>query len=204
MTEQEKYLIVANYATVVEKFGMTPYSVWMNLSKGENGDDIYKNLTSAQQLIDENKNSANSADHKRYVYIKFYTFTDSVLSRIFAVLGYDTKTEGAAVWYIRAMGMRMREVKAMLFKRADIFYHFLPLLAGAGIGITATAMFVRLISIIYLPQKHNIGVNVYIYQSDMLELAGVLFVAVAVCYVVISRLLKSMKIAQALRLGEDS
>ena len=68
----------------------------------------------------------------------------------------------------------------------------------------STAMFVRLISIIYLPQKHNIGVNVYIYQSDMLELAGVLFVAVAVCYVVISRLLKSMKIAQALRLGEDS
>lgn len=58
MTEQEKYLIVANYATVVEKFGMTPYSVWMNLSKGKTVDDIYKNLTSAQQLIDENKNSA--------------------------------------------------------------------------------------------------------------------------------------------------
>ena len=75
----------------------------------------------------------------------------------------------------RAMGMRMREVKAMLLNE-QIFLSFLPLLAGAGIGITATAMFVRLISIIYLPQKHNIGVNVYIYQSDMLELAGVLFV----------------------------
>ena len=46
--------------------------------------------------------------------------------------------------------------------------------------------------------------DVYIFPSDMLELTGVLFVAVAVCYVVISRLLKSMKIAQALRLGEDS
>ena len=89
MTEQEKYLIVANYARVVEKFGMTPYSVWMNLSKGKTVDDIvgylggensensdstadnltdtqsekvqseiYRNITSAQQLIDENKNSA--------------------------------------------------------------------------------------------------------------------------------------------------
>ncbi len=89
MTEQEKYLIVANYATVVEKFGMTPYSVWMNLSKGKTVDDIvgylggensensdstadnltdtksekvqseiYRNITSTQQLIDENKNSA--------------------------------------------------------------------------------------------------------------------------------------------------
>lgn len=203
VTEQEKYLIVANYATVVEKFGMTPYSVWMNLSKGKTVDDIYKNLTSAQQLIDENKNSAT-------VQITNGMFTLSfILSLIVCSVGFllywvmTLKQRELQFGIYRAMGMRMREVKAMLLNE-QIFLSFLPLLAGAGIGIAATAMFVRLISIIYLPQKHNIGVNVYIYQSDMLELAGVLFVAVAVCYVVISRLLKSMKIAQALRLGEDS
>ena len=203
VTEQEKYLIVANYATVVEKFGMTPYSVWMNLSKGKTVDDIYKNLTSAQQLIDENKNSAT-------VQITNGMFTLSfILSLIVCSVGFllywvmTLKQRELQFGIYRAMGMRMREVKAMLLNE-QIFLSFLPLLAGAGIGITATAMFVRLISIIYLPQKHNIGVNVYIYPSDMLELTGVLFVAVAVCYVVISRLLKSMKIAQALRLGEDS
>ena len=234
VTEQEKYLIVANYATVVEKFGMTPYSVWMNLSKGKTVDDIvgylggensensdstadnltdtqsekvqseiYRNITSAQQLIDENKNSAT-------VQITNGMFTLSfILSLIVCSVGFllywvmTLKQRELQFGIYRAMGMRMREVKAMLLNE-QIFLSFLPLLAGAGIGITATAMFVRLISIIYLPQKHNIGVNVYIYPSDMLELAGVLFVAVAVCYVVISRLLKSMKIAQALRLGEDS
>ena len=222
VTEQEKYLIVANYATVVEKFGMTPYSVWMNLSKGETVDDIvgylggensgdndiktteiYKKLTSAQQLIEENKNSAT-------VQITNGMFTLSfILSLIVCSVGFllywvmTLKQRELQFGIYRAMGMRMREVKAMLLNE-QIFLSFLPLLAGAGIGIAATAMFVRLISIIYLPQKHNIGVNVYIYPSDMLELAGVLFVAVAVCYVVISRLLKSMKIAQALRLGEDS
>ena len=234
VTEQEKYLIVANYARVVEKFGMTPYSVWMNLSKGKTVDDIvgylggensensdstadnltdtqsekvqseiYRNITSAQQLIDENKNSAT-------VQITNGMFTLSfILSLIVCSVGFllywvmTLKQRELQFGIYRAMGMRMREVKAMLLNE-QIFLSFLPLLAGAGIGITATAMFVRLISIIYLPQKHNIGVNVYIYQSDMLELAGVLFVAVAVCYVVISRLLKSMKIAQALRLGEDS
>lgn len=234
VTEQEKYLIVANYATVVEKFGMTPYSVWMNLSKGKTVDDIvgylggensensdstadnltdtqsekvqseiYRNITSAQQLIDENKNSAT-------VQITNGMFTLSfILSLIVCSVGFllywvmTLKQRELQFGIYRAMGMRMREVKAMLLNE-QIFLSFLPLLAGAGIGIAATAMFVRLISIIYLPQKHNIGVNVYIYQSDMLELAGVLFVAVAVCYVVISRLLKSMKIAQALRLGEDS
>ena len=234
VTEHERYLIVANYATVVEKFGMTPYSVWMNLSKGKTVDDIvgyldgensensdstadnltdtqsekvqseiYRNITSAQQLIDENKNSAT-------VQITNGMFTLSfILSLIVCSVGFllywvmTLKQRELQFGIYRAMGMRMREVKAMLLNE-QIFLSFLPLLAGAGIGITATAMFVRLISIIYLPQKHNIGVNVYIYQSDMLELAGVLLVAVAVCYVVISRLLKSMKIAQALRLGEDS
>lgn len=234
VTEQEKYLIVANYATVVEKFGMTPYSVWMNLSKGKTVDDIvgylggensensdstadnltdtksekvqseiYRNITSAQQLIDENKNSAT-------VQITNGMFTLSfILSLIVCSVGFllywvmTLKQRELQFGIYRAMGMKMREVKAMLLNE-QIFLSFLPLLAGAGIGITATAMFVRLISIIYLPQKHNIGVNVYIYPSDMLELTGVLFVAVAVCYVVISRLLKSMKIAQALRLGEDS
>ena len=234
VTEQEKYLIVANYATVVEKFGMTPYSVWMNLSKGKTVDDIvgylggensensdstadnltdtqsekvqseiYRNITSAQQLIEENKNSAT-------VQITNGMFTLSfILSLIVCSVGFllywvmTLKQRELQFGIYRAMGMKMREVKAMLLNE-QIFLSFLPLLAGAGIGITATAMFVRLISIIYLPQKHNIGVNVYIYPSDMLELTGVLFVAVAVCYVVISRLLKSMKIAQALRLGEDS
>lgn len=234
VTEQEKYLIVANYATVVEKFGMTPYSVWMNLSKGKTVDDIvgylggensensdstadnltdtksekvqseiYRNITSAQQLIDENKNSAT-------VQITNGMFTLSfILSLIVCSVGFllywvmTLKQRELQFGIYRAMGMRMREVKAMLLNE-QIFLSFMPLLAGAGIGIAVTAMFVRLISIIYLPQKHNIGVNVYIYPSDMLELAGVLFVAVAVCYVVISRLLKSMKIAQALRLGEDS
>lgn len=233
VTEHERYLIVANYATVVEKFGMTPYSVWMNLSKGKTVDDIvgyldgensensdstadnltdtqsekvqseiYRNITSAQQLIDENKNSAT-------VQITNGMFTLSfILSLIVCSVGFllywvmTLKQRELQFGIYRAMGMRMREVKAMLLNE-QIFLSFLPLLAGAGIGIAATAMFVRLISIIYLPQKHNIGVNVYIYPSDMLELAGVLFVAIAVCYVVISRLLKSMKIAQALRLGED-
>ena len=234
VTEHERYLIVANYATVVEKFGMTPYSVWMNLSKGKTVDDIvgyldgensensdstadnltdtqsekvqseiYRNITSAQQLIDENKNSAT-------VQITNGMFTLSfILSLIVCSVGFllywvmTLKQRELQFGIYRAMGMRMREVKAMLLNE-QIFLSFLPLFAGAGIGIAATVMFVRLISIIYLPQKHNIGVNVYIYPSDMLELAGVLFVAIAVCYVVISRLLKSMKIAQALRLGEDS
>ena len=221
VTEHERYLIVANYATVVEKFGMTPYSVWMNLSKGKTVDDIVGYLdgensensdSTADNLTDTQSEKVQSEIYRNITSAQITNgmFTLSfILSLIVCSVGFllywvmTLKQRELQFGIYRAMGMRMREVKAMLLNE-QIFLSFLPLLAGAGIGIAATAMFVRLISIIYLPQKHNIGVNVYIYPSDMLELAGVLFVAIAVCYVVISRLLKSMKIAQALRLGEDS
>ena len=139
MTEQEKYLIVANYARVVEKFGMTPYSVWMNLSKGKTVDDIvgylggensensdstadnltdtqsekvqseiYRNITSAQQLIDENKNSAT-------VQITNGMFTLSfILSLIVCSVGFllywvmTLKQRELQFGIYRAMGMRMR------------------------------------------------------------------------------------------------
>ena len=58
VTEHERYLIVANYATVVEKFGMTPYSVWMNLSKGKTVDDIVGYLDG-----ENSENSDSTADN---------------------------------------------------------------------------------------------------------------------------------------------
>ena len=112
-------------------------------------------------------------------------------------MGYDTKTEGAAVWYIPRNGNENERGKSNAFKRADIF-----IISAASCG--SRHRYNCNSDVCKARQIHNIGVNVYIYPSDMLELTGVLFVAVAVCYVVISRLLKSMKIAQALRLGEDS
>ena len=161
---------------------MTPYSVWMNLSKGKTVDDIYKNLTSAQQLIDENKNSAT-------VQITNGMFTLSfILSLIVCSVGFllywvmTLKQRELQFGIYRAMGMKMREVKAMLLNE-QIFLSLLPLLAGAGIGITATAMFVRLISIIYLPQKHNIGVNVYIYQSDTNRIITLIINATNLIYI---------------------
>lgn len=118
-------------------------------------------------------------------------------------MGYDTKTEGTAVWYIPRNGNENERGKSNAFKRADIF-----IISAASCGsrhrynCNGDVCKAHIDHISAAETQYRS--NVYIYQSDMLELAGVLFVAVAVCYVVISRLLKSMKIAQALRLGEDS
>lgn len=92
--------------------------------------EIYRNITSAQQLIDENKNSAT-------VQITNGMFTLSfILSLIVCSVGFllywvmTLKQRELQFGIYRAMGMRMREVKAMLLNE-QIFLSFLPLLAGS-------------------------------------------------------------------------
>ena len=65
-------------------------------------------------------------------------------------------------------------------------------------------MFVRLLMVVYLPQKHNLTIEIYIYPTDLLKLLAVLLAVMLFCYLIIRKILRSMKIAKALRLGEDS
>lgn len=206
----ENYLIVANYATVVEKFGVTPYSVWMKLCSGRTDDDIEKYLSDdgertlifADRLITEEQSSA-------IVQVTNGMFTLSfILSLIVCAVGFllywimSLKQREQQLGIFRAMGMSVMQVKKMIINE-QFFLSFIPIIAGTVTGMAATALFVRLISIIYLPKKHTIPINVCIDRVDMAELAVLLLAVIFVCLAVISRLLKSMKISQALRLGDD-
>lgn len=101
------------------------------------------------------------------------------------------------------MGMRMGEIRKLLLTE-QLFTSAGPLLAGGGIGAVTTLLFVRLLMVVYLPQKHNLAIEIYIYPTDLLKLLAVLLAVMLFCYLIIRKILRSMKIAKALRLGEDS
>ena len=103
----------------------------------------------------------------------------------------------------RAMGMRMGEVRQMILTE-QLFTSAGPVLAGGEIGAVATLFFVRLLMVVYLPQKHNLAIEIYIYPADLVKLMAVLIAVMLLCYFIIRKILRSMKIAKALRLGEDS
>ena len=56
---------------------------------------------------------------------------------------------------------------------------------------------------IYLPQKHNLSIYVYLDQMDVLKLVAVLMVMILLCIVILRRLVRSLNITQALKLGEE-
>lgn len=210
--EQERYLIVANYASVIDRFGVTPYSVWMRLSDGasvkdvaaflEEHDILPTDMTAMEEEIADSKNSA-------LIQITNGMFTMTFLISVMVCsVGFLTywimsiRSRELLFGIYRAMGMRMKEIHRMLINE-QIFGSVLPIAAGGSIGILSTQLFAGLIALVYLPRKHSIPIHIRIYGADMAKLFLVILAVVLVCFLVLRRLLRNMKIAQALKLGED-
>jgi putative ABC transport system permease protein len=67
----------------------------------------------------------------------------------------------------------------------------------------ATFLFAKLLAVVYLPEKHNVSIEVLMGGSDMIKLFLVVLAVLVICLLILRNLVKNMKIAQALKLGED-
>jgi len=102
----------------------------------------------------------------------------------------------------RAMGMSRGEILKMLINE-QIFSSLLSIGCGALIGVIASNMYVPMIQIAYSAANQVLPMELITRQSDMMRLFGVIAVVLVVCLMILSRQVFRMKIAQALKLGED-
>lgn len=213
VTQQEKYLIVCNYAEVVNDFSLTPYQIWMRLANGHTAQEVMDYLstqgiqttsvTNTEELIRENRNSA-------VVQVTNGMFTAGFLVTLFICsAGYliywimEIKRRELLYGIYRAMGMRMVELRKMLWNE-QFFCSILPIFCGTGIGACSICLFARIFMVIYLPEKHNIGIWIRLDSIDLIRLGTALLAVVILGCVCLLFQLRKMKIAQALRLGDDS
>lgn len=208
----ENYLMVANFATVVDRFGLTPYQVWMKRAPGFSDTEVKVELervgaqvTEWISVEEELSKSRNSA----MIQVTNGMFTMSFLiSLLVCSVGFliywimSMKNRELLFGVYRAMGMSMHKVNRMLVNE-QIFGSLLPMIAGGGVGILGTILFTKLIALVYLPKEHNIAIHIVGYGSDMVKLFVVVLLMVLICFFVIRRILARMKIAEALKLGED-
>ncbi len=208
----EQYLIVANYATVADRFGLTPYSVWMSRAPGVSDAAIADYLdkagtrvtewTSVTEQVAKSRNSA-------MIQVTNGMFTMSFLiSILICSVGFliywimSIKNRELLFGVYRAMGMPLRQINRMLLNE-QIFGSLLPILAGGGAGVLGTLLFAKLIALVYLPKEHNIALHIVGYGSDLMKLFAVILLVVLICFLVIRRILAGMKIAEALKMGEE-
>ena len=102
----------------------------------------------------------------------------------------------------RAMGMSMKEIVKMLITE-QIFSSFLATLSGFGVGALTTVLFTKLLSIVYLPRKHNLPITIFFRLQDSIRMIAIIAAAFTVCFFIMRRLIRNMNITTALKMGED-
>ena len=96
----------------------------------------------------------------------------------------------------------MKEVKFMLVHE-QILASLTAVAAGIVVGFITSYLYIPLIMTVYLPKKHALDFAVVSIPVDMIRIALVVAVMIGVCFAVLARVVSGMKVAQALKLGED-
>lgn len=212
LVERDNYLIVANYAAVTNSFQLTPYEVWMKLDDSADADEIISSLDAKKVeiknysvLSDEVQKECDTAMLQITNGMFSIGFIVSLLICAAGFLIYWVLTikEREMIYGIyRAMGMSMGEIVKILVVE-QIFGSLISVISGFGVGAITTALFTKLISIVYLPKKHNIPIRIYVEAGDIVKITTIFVFAFLICFIIMKRNVKNMNIIKALKMGDD-
>lgn len=208
--ETDQFLIVAHLAQLQSTMGVTPYQVWIDAedstqfiydyaAQTETSYEIFKD--SAAQLI-EVKNDPVFQGINGILTIGFICvlLLCSMGFLIYWILSIQSRTLQFGIF--RAMGMTMREVFTMLVNE-QVFITGVSIGAGILVGVITSKLFVPLIQIAYTSADQIIPLEIISETSDYVRLFTVIGVVILICMGVLGGLISKIKIAQALKLGED-
>lgn len=210
--EEEQYLLVANYAEVVNQFEQTPYEVWLRLGKGIHPEQVSEALEKKKIRLEQWRSLRQELEQREVsplIQITNGLFTlNFLISLLICSVGFllywimSIRSREQLFGIYRAMGMTRNELAVMLLNE-QFFGSLVSILSGAAAGILITWLFTKLTALVYLPEKHTIAIRIYSYGSDMIKMSAVLGMMMLVCLMVLWQIMKRMKIAQALRMGEE-
>lgn len=211
--EKEQYLLVANYLFLVDAFQLTPYEVWIKYKQKSIDEKMIQKafLTSGYlpKTMEIKSQAVENRVHSAIVQITNGMYSLSfLLSFAICILGFflywvqSVKSRGLAFGVCRAMGMTFREIFRMLFVE-QFFSSVLAMVAGFVAGTLGSRLFLTLVAIVYLPQKHCIPLTVYSAWQDMVKLLFVLVGMGTICMFVMKKMVITMKLNECLKLGEE-
>ena len=209
--ETENYMIVGNLAGMQSQLEVTPYELWFDLEDGgESG---------VRKYISENDITLNKydslSDNLENIYMDpLFQGTNGILTLSFIIIlvlcsaGFliywvlSIKERELLFGVLRAMGMSKKNIFSMLVME-QVFSTLLSLVAGSGIGILASHMFVPMLQMTYTAGNNVLSTPLMTWTSDMIRLFAVIITVIAACLVILARLIYRSKITSALKLGED-
>ena len=209
-----KYMIVMNYAYMVGTFGQLPYEIWaktdlgseeltekLNAEFGDSGRYLDGVTICSEELKQEQSTAILQITNGLFT-------ADFIIALLLCIIGYmiywitSIRDRELLFGIYRAMGISRGEINRMIGIE-QIFMSLMSIAAGVVAGTVASKLFAKVFAAVYLPQKHNIKVFISSYGPDLIKLAVLLLVVVFVCVFWIRRIVRGLKITEALKLGDD-
>lgn len=208
--ETDQFLIVAHLSRLQSAWGIRPYQVWIDVEDSTQSLYDYAQETGTKFTIFQDA-SAQIVDMKND---PIFQGTNGILTigfvivlvlcavgfLIYWILSIQSRTLQFGIF--RAMGMSIREIWSMLLNE-QFFISGVSILSGVIVGKIGANLYVPLIQIAYSDADKVIPLENVTQSSDFLRLGIVIGLMIVVCLVVLGFMISKIKIAQALKLGED-
>lgn len=210
--EKEQYLAVINYSAGEYEYGITPYEVWYRLADGATLSDVEDYLertgiTPAYVLREDEEVHKMKESLDIQIINGMFTL-GFVVALVVCVAGFliywitSIRKRELQFGVYRAMGMSVEQINKMLVTEHMLSTAF-NVFAGLIEGVVATLLFVKLFSIVYLPERHNLDIYMYYETGDFIRLGIVILMMLISCIIIIRRQMKKLNITAALKLGEE-
>ena len=204
--------VILNYDYANLMTSVSPYSVFIKMKDGATSKALYESIEasgmkitelcdSSQQIIkaknDPELQGMNGAMTMGFIIIMFTTVVGFL---IYWVIEIKSRTLQFGI--LRAMGMSFREVLMTLFYE-QILVSLMSVIIAIVIGGIASDLFVPLFSSMYSVAEQVPPLVAMAKRADYIKIYVIIFAMLGAGYLVLGRLVRKIKISQALKLGED-
>ncbi|MCR5521750.1 MAG: FtsX-like permease family protein [Lachnospiraceae bacterium] len=206
----EKNLLVLNLSKVQSVVGVLPYEVWIDFDGDTDSfytfaDELGFKIT---KLSDKVEKIEKLHDDPLFAGTSGILTMSFIAILVICSIGYlmywslSIRARQLQFGIFRAMGVSFRQISGMLIIEQAMTGLYC-IAAGLVSGYLASRLFVPMIQIAYQGADSILEMKLITQSSDVLELVAVIFAVFLVCIAALMRQISSMKISQALKLGED-
>lgn len=202
---------IMNFNYVQVQTAVEPYEVWIDLDDDATVADFYASIEDAgiqaTKLEVASQNITSEKNDPMLQGLNGALTLGFIIIMIMCIIGFliywilSIKSRTLQFGILRAMGMRYREIIAMIIYE-QILVSGVAVICSIVIGGIASDLFVPLFRSMFTSQK-ILPFSVTALRSDYLKIYALILIMLLVGFAVLGRIISKIKISQALKLGED-
>lgn len=206
---KDEYLLVGNFNYIYSRLVRFPYEVWGKLEEGKNESDLLNEIE--EKSINVAKISSISEFTKENIFLKAVNASITIsfiLSMMVTLLGFMIywficiKERELQFGILRSLGLKVRKLYTIVVVE-QILVTGTALMVGIVIGQIISSKFLPVVTEIVFANSLVLPIVDYITSTDYLLIVAMFITSVIFALVIILRYISTIKMSQAIKIGED-